>query len=393
MATRENPPLWLQNFRQASFRGEIFYVDSVDSQFGRRVVTHEYPQRDIPFSEDLGRKARRFTITGYLVGPSYNLPRDKLIKACEAPGQGELVHPYQGTLQVVCEGVTVRERRQDGGYCEVSLTFVEDGENEFPSAIINPGSAVDIAADTAQEAAGSVFESIYDIDNLPEFVRTEMVDAANELLDPLDRLLATSNDFADSLLALRRDLITIINRPAALVDGFLGVINRVTTQVGKTDLTSTTLHDLSTGELRPVPETTGTRTRQSRSQDAMQAMVQQMATAEHSRVVAGKPYDSYQQALTERAQLTDEIDTISETAADEVFDALQSLRAKVVQSLPDPRLPEIQSILIPQSLPSLVLAYRIYGDPLQDADIIARNDIYHPGFIPGGSSIEVVING
>src|SRR5688572_26751846 len=102
MAVRENPPQWLQNFRQASFRGVGFLIDSVDSQFGRHVVTHEYPQRDIPFSEDLGRKARRFSMTAYLVGGDYMLARDVLIAACELPGSGLLVHPYQGELQVVC---------------------------------------------------------------------------------------------------------------------------------------------------------------------------------------------------------------------------------------------------------------------------------------------------
>ncbi len=393
MAPRENPPLWLQNYRTASYRGAEFFVDNVDSQFGRRIVTHEYPQRDIPYSEDLGRKARHFNVTGYLVGSEYQLARDELIEACEVGGPGELVHPYMGTISVVCGGITVRERRQDGGYCEVSFSFIEDGENEFPAAISNPQTAVDIAADGAQGSSGSVFESVYDIDGLPEFVRTEMVDAANTLLDPFDRLLSASNDFADSVLALRRDLITIINRPAALVDGFLGVINRVSTQVGETDLTSATLHDLSTGELRTVPETTGTRRRQSRSQNALENMVREMATAEHARVVAGKPYDSYQQALTTRSQLMDEIDQVSEVAADEVFDTLQTLRAKVVQSIPDPRLPEIQSITMRQSTPALALAYQIYGDPLRDADIVTRNQIGHPGFIPGGSSVEVVIRG
>lgn len=393
MAVRKNPPLWLQNFRQASFRGVVFLIDNVDSMFGRRVVTHEYPQRDVPFSEDLGRKARRFSVTGYLVGGSYGLARDNLIKACETAGAGELVHPYQGTLQVVCEGITVRERRQDGGYCEVSLTFVEDGENQFPAAIANPNTAVDISADTTQSIASSVFEAIYDLSNLPEFVRTEMKDAANSLLGPVDRLLSASNDFADGLAAFKRDLDGIIFQPRALAAGFLDVINDVTRLVGKNKSTSATLHDMSLNALRLVPQTTGTRTRQSRAQDAMQSMVQQMAVAEHARVVAGQPYDSYQDALESRAQLTEEIDTLSETAADEVFDTLQTLRAKVVQSLPDPKLPEIQRVTMRQATPTLVLSYQIYGDPLQDADITARNKIKHPGFIPGGSSVEVVISG
>lgn len=393
MAIRPNPPQWLQNFRQASFRGAVFLIDNVDSQFGRRIVTHEYPQRDKPFSEDLGRKARRFTVTGYLVGGNYGLARDNLIGACEQPGPGELVHPYQGTLQVVCEGITVRERRQDGGYCEVSLSFVEDGENVFPSAIANPSTAVDIAADATQATAKSVFERIYDLANLPEFVRTEMKDAAGKLLDPVDRLLSASGEFADGLAAFKRDLGGLIFQPRALAAGFLEVIQDITNLVGKNKSTSASLHDMAVDVLRLVPETTGTRQRQSRAQNAMEAMVRQMAVAEHARVVSGQDYTSYQEALTSRQQLTDEIDAASETAADEVFVTLQDLRAKVVQALPDPKLPEIQALTMRQATPAIVLAYQLYGDALRDSDITARNKIRHPGFILGGSTVEVVIRG
>jgi prophage DNA circulation protein len=391
MAVRENPPLWLQNFRQASFKGKPFYVDSVDSGFGRRTVTHEYPQRDQPYTEDLGRKAREFTITGYLVGGNYQLARDNLIKECEKPGAGELIHPYMGPLQVVCRGFTVRERRQDGGYCELSISFVEDGDNVFPAAIINTGTAVDLAANAVQSSTGDWFELAYDIARLPEFVREEMNDAANFLLGPVDRLLTASVEFADEVAALKRDMGSIIYRPRALYAGFLNVINKITSLTGKNKQSSATLHEMALSALKLVPETTGTRTRQSRAQNNMQAMVQQLAVAEHSRVVAGQPYESYTDALNARAEMIDEIDTVSETAPDEVFIAMQDMRAKLSQALPNPRLPEIQTIDLRAPLPALVLAYRIYADPLRDADIVGRNKIVNPGFLPA-RSIEVVVN-
>lgn len=393
MAITENSPEWMQRLQPASFRGAAFYVDSVDSDFGRRTVTHEFPQRDTPFTEDLGRKKREFTITGYLVGDAYFGPRDALIAATEEAGPAELVHPYMGGLQVVCTGLTVRERRQDGGYCELAMRFVEDGENIFPSAVTNPATAVDIATEATQTAAGSWFESVYDIARMPEFVRLEMVAAANQLLSPVDRLLSTATDLADEVLAFKRDLGTIINRPRALADGFKGVINRVTTAFGKNKTSSATLRDMSRNILRPVPATTANRTRQARAQLSMQEMVRQMAVVEMARVVAGQPYESYQDALTSRSEALDEIDEVSETASDPVFDELQRSRAKLVQALPDPRLPEIQQIVLQQSTPALVLAYRVYGDAERDADIVARNRVAHPGFIGGSSAVEVVIRG
>ena len=91
---------WREDYRQASFRGAAFFVASADSAYGRRVATHEHAQRDVPFNEDMGRKVRAFTVDAYLLGPNYNVARDALIKACETPEAGTLVHPYRGDLTV-----------------------------------------------------------------------------------------------------------------------------------------------------------------------------------------------------------------------------------------------------------------------------------------------------
>ena len=35
------------------------------------------------------------------------------------------------------------------------------------------------------------------------------------------------------------------------------------------------------------------------------------------------------------------------------------------------------------AIPSLLLTYQLYGDVDQEADVIARNNVRHPGFIAG----------
>ena len=45
------------------------------------------------------------------------------------------------------------------------------------------------------------------------------------------------------------------------------------------------------------------------------------------------------------------------------------------------------------AIPALVLAHRLYDDPSWDADIVARNDVVHPGFVPGGVDLQVLSNG
>lgn len=61
---------------------------------------HEFPQRDMPFFEQLGKQAQVHKMTAWIIGDDCFERRDKLIEALETPGGGELVHPWLGRLQV-----------------------------------------------------------------------------------------------------------------------------------------------------------------------------------------------------------------------------------------------------------------------------------------------------
>ena len=53
---------FFSNLRQASFRGAKFEVDDVDASGGRRLVKHEYPLRDEPYTEDMKVKTLHLEI-------------------------------------------------------------------------------------------------------------------------------------------------------------------------------------------------------------------------------------------------------------------------------------------------------------------------------------------
>ena len=72
----------------ATFRLAPFHVDANSRTSGRRIVLHEFPKRDTPYAEDMGRSARRFPVTGYVIGPDYQIWRELLVLALEAEGPG-----------------------------------------------------------------------------------------------------------------------------------------------------------------------------------------------------------------------------------------------------------------------------------------------------------------
>lgn len=121
--------MWRDNLRPASFRGVGFYVEVGSRTGGRRAVTHEFPHRDDPQTEDMGRRAKKFGLTAYVLGSSYTLDADALEEALNAAGAGLLVHPTMGEMRVLCEMMNRNERRELGGYAAFDCTFTEAGSS------------------------------------------------------------------------------------------------------------------------------------------------------------------------------------------------------------------------------------------------------------------------
>jgi prophage DNA circulation protein len=148
-------PLWRAMLVPAMFRGAPFHVDANARSSGRRIVLHEFPKRDVPYAEDMGRKARTFPVTGYVIGPSYVIQRELLEAALEAEGPGLLILPtllQRDSILCQVRDYTVRETRQAGGMAEFDMQFVEAGEAGFSVNIDSQG-ASETAADNAESQA------------------------------------------------------------------------------------------------------------------------------------------------------------------------------------------------------------------------------------------------
>jgi prophage DNA circulation protein len=133
----ELPSAWRAYLMPASFNGARFHCDANAMESGRRIVEHQFPKKDLPYAEDMGRHAREFTIRGYcIVYPrdqddlfqrDYRQPRDALILALEAEGPGTLQLPTRPAQVVVCTRFRFSEEDRFGGFCTFDMTFAEYG--------------------------------------------------------------------------------------------------------------------------------------------------------------------------------------------------------------------------------------------------------------------------
>lgn len=155
---------------QASFAGVMFHVESGGRSSGRRTVVHEYPKRDLPYAEDMGRHALRFQLTGYLIyrpgNPMYEYTsqRTRLYTALEKSDADMLRHPvfYPGGILVMCERFSMTESRERGGYTQFDMQFVEAGSPGNPASAPDTKSNVKNRSDDAETTGKQI------IDNNPE---------------------------------------------------------------------------------------------------------------------------------------------------------------------------------------------------------------------------------
>jgi prophage DNA circulation protein len=141
----------------ASFRSVPFAVLDIAIKAGRRLEVHEYPFRDTPWTEDLGRRARRIAFSAFVIGDDVDFQAAQLLNACEARGPGMLVHPAYGSALWVVEDCETIERWDKGRYVEFKLAFVEPGLILYPTNGADTQAGTQMAADNAGTAAQDDF--------------------------------------------------------------------------------------------------------------------------------------------------------------------------------------------------------------------------------------------
>ena len=136
--------IWRDQLLPATFAGQQFHCEGNAREGGQRAVVHEFPKKDLPYTETMGRRAMEFTVRGYcIVFPfntreplyqrDYRIPRNNLIRVLDAGAPGVLQLPTQAPMWVVCMKYRMSEEERFGGYCVFDMSFVEYGKTENPA--------------------------------------------------------------------------------------------------------------------------------------------------------------------------------------------------------------------------------------------------------------------
>lgn len=119
---------WPKTIPGASFKGFPFHVeDEGIGESGRLVALHAYSKAETHGTEDMGRKARTFHVTAYIVGDDADAQAQAFVERCSTPGAGLLVLPVTPGVEVRCVGCSTNNRKSEMGKVALDLKFLEKG--------------------------------------------------------------------------------------------------------------------------------------------------------------------------------------------------------------------------------------------------------------------------
>ncbi|HBT2489149.1 TPA: DNA circularization protein [Klebsiella aerogenes] len=426
-------PDWRDRLRDASFRGVPFSVEDDDASFGRRVQTHEYPNRDKPFTEDLGRATRRLTVNAYVIGDDYADKRDRLIVAAETMGPGTLVHPQYGEMQGSIDGqIRVSHSNAEGRMARITFEFVESGELTFPVAGVATAQRLGESGNLFDDAIDSMF-SAFGLSGIPDFLQNDVLtDAASMLNTVADAFKMVDSGVSAAMRLLQGDLSVILMPPSAASD-FVHALQKAWRAgdrlSGDTSDLVTMIKTISGVTLDPGLSPRGTwetdsgsaATRKSQSNLVAAAIrTTGISTAVSTVTTLQQPRTPLQSlsspgggsdvinvshpALDSAPQSSplvsppdwDELNAIRtalNTAIDQeqlridddaLFQQISVLRTDLNRDI-SARLAQVERTAqrVPDDvLPALVLAAAWYDDAARETDILTRNPVSHPGFVP-----------
>jgi len=213
----------LNKLQVGSFKGVPYLWKSSNLTGGRKTVTHEFPNKNIRFTEDLGLLPKTFSMEVTVSHINYIQNRDAFIVALDNQGPGELIHPTLGSLKVQVTTYTLNETISDIGNAKFSITFERTGENVFPEKAKD--NTTNITNDS-QNLFVKTEENITDFYESPVGNFENFNDAKDKVLDFIDDveasvkkrkvLISKINDFSDDIINFRNDINTLITSPEQL---------------------------------------------------------------------------------------------------------------------------------------------------------------------------------
>jgi prophage DNA circulation protein len=409
---------WLTSLWPGSYKGVSFWFESDDESGGRGLVIHEFPHRDDPFVEDLGEAPRFFEGAIYIHGDDVDAQAARLTETFASKGPGSLVLPIRGPVSVHCQEFRRSHQRDKLGYVAYTAKFVRAGAAGSLVSLPYAARLVTDAADRLAAALAGLFPRRVATLAQPDFVvaaAVEGVQAAAAALDVV-RLQnavdpATSAKVREGVTALvasaplllsrsdtpgeASDLLAVLPEigaatgAEALAAGLVAAVRRLAdampapaAQAAMADYIGA--HDVARADTYLAP--TAARAAENVAEVARLARLAGLTA--WAEALMRRNYASRPDGVTARGEAAerfeDEMAACFGAADAALYIAIGALRDAVVDYL-TALIVDLAPVVTVESsaiMPSLWWSWRLYATPARAGELVGRNGVRHPSFMP-----------
>lgn len=419
----------------ASIGGAEFHVDGAKTQLGRRNAIQRFPGTARVRSQDLGPEADAFDVEGYIIGRDYHQKRAALEAVFRTPGTHLLVHPYRGRMRVAIEGqLSISESKARGGVATISFRVIRVIDEDLTLATRNAGDELArkaaLASINGPVALGAVLTTLDRPESLSSF-QAAVASAQTALNRVRGSTLAAEAAAATASVAVAG----LPSRVSAAVANPSDAIGQMTSTVrlvldlprSAVATTGDLWSELSDGSrlaalfgmirslVRGGADGLPVLTERAVAEASIGTASATVAAAQAAQVVTAAVRTEAAAALADalvalvpesRTQAREAIELLDRVivgddgsddsllfAVDEAsFTLLSDLRAAAVRHLGDVsiHLPELRTYTPPMAVSALLLAHRLYGDARRWTELVERNHVMNPVFVPAGVPVEYI---
>lgn len=406
---------WPATLRDASYRGAPFFVETYKVDGGRRLVVHEFPLADDPYVEDLGRDSNRIEITAYVVGDDADDQAETLRAACERGGSATLALPID-TFKAHCQKCARDFTKDKLGYIAFSLSFVRSGTGAAPFPLSYLSRIVETAGLGLGIELSSIVGRVFSTIGFASFVADAAADELRavasicdsaarsspvlpQLAPGLYRAIGDLYDAAATLTAAGQrgdayDATAFIARssgasPTAIVDQLQAITSMMQKCIAPDELIAVAQDIAGYVASDVVALGHGSNAAQaSRNASTLQLALRVLGLGLYAAALVNVKYSDRRAAIQARADaaetFADELDRVSTLGEHALYVQLQTLAGNVAEFL-SRQIADLAPIVVvsaPLRMPSLYWAQRLYGDAGRAGELVARNAVAHPSFMP-----------
>ena len=392
---------WLKTLWRASYKGAPFWTERDTESGGRRIVKHQFPNRDLPYLEDLGEDLREFDITAYVASDRADAEAAMLSVACASRGAGLLVLPVQGPVLVRCVSFSQDSTKDRAGYIGFNLKFCREGASSSLISTAMSANLVFVAAANVVSTISSAFAAALNIAGQADFVVAAVVSQIRDAASVLEALRTTEPVEIVASSLQRGRIETLFDAVPALLDAgeaaqvATGVIEiaRALGDALPPDAAVRAFDGVVSdpglaSEIDPAAVYATPRRRAvAYNADEIRRLLRVAALIAYSEAVARVDPGDRAAGITLRANIAEYFEAeVNDLPASQItlVQQLGVLRDAAVAHLSRAIIdlaPVIQ-LEANRSMPSLFWAYRLYQDPQRSVELVARNRVAHPSFMP-----------